>query len=195
MITIKISAISFYSSSVFSRDSDIIHDEETTKQSTLDIGNNPSHDENKCSNNNDENDEKDENYTVSEDKSEIDDRASKQQQRISECSTENSKENCFRNSVKSTTSTQNTEDCTFSSVNQKNRYSSTKLHIEINSPNLFINDILMLASDIISVVIERLTNYSVTSGKVAVYNKKDHPTTDHSIKRYKERLRDEDSRL
>ncbi|OJD13567.1 hypothetical protein AJ78_05983 [Emergomyces pasteurianus Ep9510] len=142
--------------------------------------------------NDDEDDEGDEDYTVSEDEGEVGDRAPKRQRRISECSKGDTKEGRSRSPAKSTSSAQSTEGCTAS---QKDRHSSAELLTGAGPPSIPMKDILMLASNIASAVVEQLTGYSVESGEVIAYSKRDRPPVGRSTKGYEERLRDGGSRL
>ncbi|EGE04224.1 serine/threonine protein kinase [Trichophyton equinum CBS 127.97] len=141
-----------------------------------------------------EDDEGDEDYDVSEGESEAGDRAPKRQRRVSAYPTENSKEDCSRNSAKSTTSAQNDEGCV-SPVSQKDRHGPSELQTDTGSPSLPMNDVLMLASVIASAVVKELTGYPVESGEIVAYNKRARPAAGHPTKGYEERLRDGGSRL
>ncbi|OJD23730.1 hypothetical protein ACJ73_04916 [Blastomyces percursus] len=195
MVAVEIPAIPSCSPPAFSRDPGTAHDEEATKRPTLDIGNNPSHDGNECSENDDEDDEGDEDYTVSEDESEAGDRAPKRQRRISRCSTGNSKEGHSRSPAKSAASAQNAEGCASPPASQKDRHGSAKSHTNVNRLTLPIEDIVMLTSEISTVVFEWLRDYSAESGEIVAYSKREHLEPGRSTKGYEERLRDGGSRL
>ncbi|OJD20395.1 hypothetical protein ACJ73_08270 [Blastomyces percursus] len=74
-------------------------------------------------------------------------------------------------------------------VSREDRHGPADLLTGAGRPEIPMNDILMLASTIASAVVK------VTSGKVAIYNRRDYPGAGRSTKGYKERLRDKVRRL